>query len=39
MDQGKLNKIINDWINKKISSEEAMNKVHILNNLIEIAED
>ena len=39
MDQGKLNKIINDWINKKISSEEAMKKVHILNNLIEIAED
>lgn len=36
--ENKLNKIIRDWVNKIITAEEAMQKVHKLNNL-EFKED
>jgi len=34
MNQQELNKIIIDWVSKRINSEEAMHRVHRLNNLI-----
>jgi len=38
MHQEKLNRIIRDWITKRITAEEAMQSIHRLNNPFEYKE-